>query len=153
VAAPLAMLAISRTTAAPPPWIGQPTAANIEVNRGKREDKVPTFRQRWEPFINTTTARLNDVRHDGSRGVAIVAGTERLRSARPLTMSTPRHRVREQIRATDVCARHGMRKVTTRGGRSWRCRPAQLASTTKAPRFGRERHLPRLRTPIIGKAC
>lgn len=32
------------------------------------------------------------------------------------TVSVRRHH------PTDVCARHGMRKVITRGGRSWRCR-------------------------------
>lgn len=32
------------------------------------------------------------------------------------------HRVRGVQKRGDVCTRHGMRKVTTRGGRSWRCR-------------------------------
>jgi hypothetical protein len=30
--------------------------------------------------------------------------------------------VKPRRRGGDVCTRHGMRKVVTRGGRSWRCR-------------------------------
>jgi len=31
---------------------------------------------------------------------------------------------RERHASANVCSRHGMRKVTTRGGKSWRCRRA-----------------------------
>jgi hypothetical protein len=110
VAAPVAMLAMSRTTAAPPPSIVEP---RVEVDRGKQDEQVPTFRQRWEPFIETTAVPLDDVA---------------VRSASP---PMPRPRLREQPRATDVCARHGMRKVTTGGGRSWRCRRMAEAAMGK----------------------
>jgi hypothetical protein len=38
-------------------------------------------------------------------------------SLRPLRVITP-----PITRTPDVCTRHGMHKVITRGGRSWRCR-------------------------------
>jgi hypothetical protein len=34
----------------------------------------------------------------------------------------PRPRTISHHASLDVCTRHGMRKVTTHGGRSWRCR-------------------------------
>jgi hypothetical protein len=120
ISAPLAMVAIGRTTAAPPP------VASVESNRATRADQLPTFQRRWEPFADSTAVPLNAVRHDRSREAAAVAGTE---PVRPPPMSTPRHLVREQA---DVCARHGMRKVTTRGGRSWRCRLLASTSTARA---------------------
>ncbi|MGY3615714.1 hypothetical protein [Bradyrhizobium sp. USDA 10063] len=41
-------------------------------------------------------------------------------AAAPIEAKAPRRR--RHIARRDVCARHGLRKVSIRGGRSWRCR-------------------------------
>jgi len=40
----------------------------------------------------------------------------------PVTAAAPLPTPRPAVKVADLCTRHGLRKVTTRGGRSWRCR-------------------------------
>jgi hypothetical protein len=42
--------------------------------------------------------------------------------AEPATHRLQSNYRRRQLKPVDICARHGMHKVITKGGRSWRCR-------------------------------
>jgi len=53
---------------------------------------------------------------------AVSPAAEPLPSPAVIPELKPRARTNRHHHASDVCTRHGMRKVTTHGGRSWRCR-------------------------------
>jgi hypothetical protein len=56
--------------------------------------------------------------------VPVVAAAEKneLDEQADLNMDDLRKFSRKFVLKTDVCARHGMRKVTVKGGKSWRCK-------------------------------
>lgn len=69
-----------------------------------------TFSARWLPVNNMPPMQLAAAKQPGE--------------VTPLPPDHPRT-ARREVRVParrDVCGRHGMRKVSIRGGRSWRCR-------------------------------
>ena len=80
-----------------------------------------TFHLRWLPVSYMPPMSVREVRHE----YLVVGGEDVVARPVPGQTSThppPRHRSARVALRTDVCARHGMHKQITRGGRSWRCR-------------------------------
>jgi hypothetical protein len=48
--------------------------------------------------------------------------TERIMVPMPKPPPSPEAELAKMTSVTDICTRHGLRKVTVRGGKSWRCR-------------------------------
>jgi len=110
-------IAVSRPTAPVP--VKPVRTENVRVIRMD----ATTFRGRWMPINDMPPAT---VIHEVKGGDALsqeLTGKPVVAAARP---SPPAARIvkRASLRPTDVCARHGQRKVTytVRGYQHWRCR-------------------------------
>jgi hypothetical protein len=107
---------------APPTLSDRLNEVDADLPAAKKEDRLPEVRA-----IRT----IPITQPEPPAAVIGAAATERLRSV-VLTPPPeaeddppPRHRKAKATRRAssgDVCSRHGMRKVTIRGGKSWRCR-------------------------------
>ena len=106
--------AVSRPAPAPPIV---PQLVQTEGVRVIRMDSV-TFRARWSPVVDMPLTEVRP-RTQAVGGEGVVAGTV---TGAVVSEPPPRHRLRSRSASLDVCGRHGMRKVITRGGKSWRCR-------------------------------
>jgi len=102
------VLFLSNKPVAPEPVFMKPVP--IENITARRSD-VGTFRARWRPVVDLAPATvIHEVPVEAAAASPQTAG-----KAPP-----PARLVRRAALRTDVCARHGMRKVTY--GRRWRCR-------------------------------
>jgi hypothetical protein len=102
--------AVSRPAPAAPPVIAKPVITE-GVTMRRMDDS--TFRRRWSPIADMPAA--TQVRY-------LVSEREVAGTVPEAVEPPPRHRLRTRAVRLDVCARHGQRKVITRGGKSWRCR-------------------------------
>jgi len=75
-------------------------------------NEVHSFEERWEPVREL-------IRQQAARQV-LQQQNAPAASAAPLP--TPRPAAKVADRTKGLCERHGLRKVITNGGRSWRCR-------------------------------
>ena len=118
----------------PAPIVAPAQAAEIEAPIAQRQDQLVTFNRRFEPITLLALPPKDETRFV-SHEVRFVPrnnekGTDDVRDearAMPVTASKPlppsrHHRVKQTRRANNVCTRHGMRKITIRGGKGWRCR-------------------------------
>lgn len=94
-------------------WFAWPTAsipivAKAVTPENVREHRVDegTFRSRWSTVNDLPPATVYEP-------LLIVSHEQSAR--RTLTRKV-------SLRRSNICSRHGMRRVVTRGGRSWRCR-------------------------------
>jgi hypothetical protein len=76
------------------------------------EGQTLPFTGRWDP--------VGALLANKPSGRAVTTQNAPAASAAPLP--TPRPVAKVVDRARDLCERHGLRKVITSGGRSWRCR-------------------------------
>jgi hypothetical protein len=100
---------LSRPAPAAPPV--QKLVMSEGVTLRRMDDN--TFRRRWSPIADMPAA--TQVRY-------LVSEREVAGTVPEAVEPPPRHRLRTRAVRLDVCARHGQRKVITRGGKSWRCR-------------------------------
>jgi len=114
-AVPAVLFALTATKAKPKPppptYIEQITQGDSFVERFG-QDGPAVIRVRTIPIVRTPTPS--------------VPAPENPPSTIPVAEPTPPVRQREAVvrvsRKGDICQRHNMRKVITRGGKSWRCR-------------------------------
>ena len=99
--------------------IAPPPAAESPVAILAKADRLPlipreAITDRWPALSQEPAAVRAAARTDEPQTVAatVSAGRPHIRNVRKIRIAD----------RADVCARHGMRKVITRGGRSWRCR-------------------------------
>lgn len=105
-AAPFAAAALARVTTIPPDI--KPTPVRTEVIRVIPLE-VRTFAERWHPFqshVPTPYSRATPVPEVPVQTIPV-----KVARAEPVSQPKPK---------SDVCSRHGMRKVHY--GRRWRCR-------------------------------
>jgi hypothetical protein len=120
----------------------QPVAVDPPLTFEQRWVPIPkerelTFEERWEPVKRLPPMLLNN--DIGPRIIPVktvpiraepavyieetkVAEVTPMPPPRPAPQVAPRVVPRILYRPKDVCARHGMHKEVTRGGKSWRCR-------------------------------
>ena len=129
------------------PWTG-PTQSPIAAQAGEVHTFVErwwpgdasfapeplTFEQRWAPVEQTWGRRVRTIPITKSPPGASQEALEAIATAAPLPRERPAYetplanmpgsaRPRPRpIRVADICARHGMHKQITNGGKSWRCR-------------------------------
>jgi hypothetical protein len=115
--------AVSRPAPSPPVPVKLVQTEGVRVIRMDSQ----TFRARWSPvsdmppatevrYARTPTENASNV----ARGERVMAGTV---SGTDISTAPPsRHRLRSRPAGLDICARHKMRRVMVRGGKSWRCR-------------------------------
>jgi hypothetical protein len=130
----LAMIAVATTppliawafrSEPPKPPRPQPTLSDrlnevdADLPAAKKEDRLPEAR----------AVRTIPITQPEPAAAIGAAASERLRAVvltpPPEADEPPQRRAKPHRRAAlrgDVCSRHNMRKVTTRGGKSWRCR-------------------------------
>ena len=120
---PLVLFGGPAAVSAPPPPIPVKPVATESVTA--RRSDVGTFHARWRPMYDVPPATvIHEVIHELKGGDAPqeITGKPVEAVARPLP---PARLVRRAaLRPTDVCAKHGQRKVTytVRGYQHWRCR-------------------------------
>jgi hypothetical protein len=84
------------------------------------------FDRAWSDVMVPMALKKADMERVRTIPLAKPVTTERVVPDQPVEEATedtpaPRHR-RRQKDGHNVCTRHGMKKVVTRGGKSWRCR-------------------------------
>ena len=113
------LVLIWAVTPSTPPLVATPVVA--EGIREQRQDEH-TFALRWRPVADMPPTVVKEVHHlvlvASDEVVSAVSGVAE--SPQQGNAATSRHRTRRVSLRTDVCARHGMRKVTV--GKRWRCR-------------------------------
>jgi hypothetical protein len=98
----------------PPPIVAKPvTTEGIRVIR--MDDA--TFGRRWQPVYDMPP--MKEIHRIAREGAAVDAVPEPTSIPRA---PSARHRLHTKRARLDLCGRHNMRKVVTRGGKSWRCR-------------------------------
>jgi len=120
-AIPVVIFAIAGTgkTKAPVPIVVA-KAPVIDVGpRVVRTESISGFDGRWAlppPPIDREVRHVREKTDDVVDAVPVAASTA------PQPVAPSRHRLKTKRAHLDLCGRHGMRKVITRGGKSWRCR-------------------------------
>jgi hypothetical protein len=88
----------------------------------KKEDRLPEARAVRTIPITQPAAAMGAEASERLRNVVLTPPPE-AENPPPRNKKSPSRIVRRTREARgDVCSRHNMRKVTTRGGKSWRCR-------------------------------
>jgi len=129
------------------PWTG-PTQSPIAAQAGEVHTFVErwwpgdasfapeplTFEQRWAPVEQTWGRRVRTIlivkpppgpSQEALEAIATAAPLPRERPAYETPLASMPGSARPKprpIRVADICARHGMHKQVTNGGKSWRCR-------------------------------
>lgn len=108
-----------------------PVPRPVETSRQPAEREL-TFEERWEPVrqlppmirMNELEPRTIPVKTITIRAepAVYVEPAEQVVAAEPMPKPRPAIRPKIVFRPKDICARHGMHKQITRGGKSWRCR-------------------------------
>jgi hypothetical protein len=89
-----------------PAYVGEPPPRVVPIER------IHTFEQRWEPVLQLLhEQRMRQGIEQNAPAVTAAHAEAILPRAKPQFRRSP-----------DLCERHGLRKVNTNGGRSWRCR-------------------------------
>jgi hypothetical protein len=120
----LAMMLVSTAALAQPEIIKRQDRHPAYANEPLPEQRVTTetihtFEQRWEPVWPLLAQQA----HERAVQARREAQNEPAGSVAPLPAPRPEIKAaRVADRAKDLCERHGLRKVITNGGRSWRCR-------------------------------
>jgi hypothetical protein len=97
-----------------PAYADEPTPVRVVPT-----ETIHTFEQRWEPVWPLLAQQA----HERAVQARREAQNEPAGSVAPLPAPRPEIKAaRVADRAKDLCERHGLRKVITNGGRSWRCR-------------------------------
>ena len=95
-----------------------------------------TFEQRWEPVEQAWGRRVKTITitrpppEPSQEAVAAINNAVPLPEPKPNSVSGKTNSVSGKpnsvkprpIRVADICAKHGLRKVETNSGRSWKCR-------------------------------
>jgi hypothetical protein len=95
------------------------------VRATPKADRLSLFDDRWDKM--PTVAEIRVIPLD-ARPAPPPPPLPVVRAERPSPEHEPdlepkrRHRHEREHRHGDICERHGLHKVITRGGRSWRCR-------------------------------
>lgn len=108
-------------------WIAWPSAtipvvAKAVTAENVREHRIDegTFRARWSVVNDLPPATVYEPLLIGGEGVA--RRNERQTVGATVSARLLHRSRRVSLRRSNICSRHGMRRVITRGGRSWRCR-------------------------------
>jgi hypothetical protein len=113
---PLIMFVVAGTSK-PQPII--PVAVTTEAVR-KIDMDTRTFKARWRPVNDIPPAiEIHEVRSVREDVASAVTGAMKIA---PQPVPPSRHRLRSRPAQLDLCGKHGLRKIYTRGGKSWRCR-------------------------------
>lgn len=97
-------------------------AVEVENIREQRMDEN-TFRRRWSPVADMPATTIREVHYlvvggeEASQHTVVGTVPGQAVDAPPM----PRHRLRSVSLRSDICARHGQRKVMV-GKYRWRCR-------------------------------
>jgi hypothetical protein len=92
------------------------------VHTTPKSDRLALFDKRWDQMPTVAEIRTIPLTRPEPPPLPVVRPEGK--DPEPEAEPEPKHRrkVEREPRHQDVCERHGLHKVITRGGRSWRCR-------------------------------
>jgi len=111
------------------PWHATPTAAVDDDQTPYRFPDVPdeatkvwALKRAFQLNGNSMVGNNRMVDVSGETPFANPVVTERVTVTIPAPAPSPEAQLAKLASVTDTCTRHGLRKVTIRGGKSWRCK-------------------------------